>query len=203
MIGVRTSIKQVTVFIFAFLFSIPAISQILDNKSVKSRILGRDVSYSVYLPNDYDSNHRTYPVIYLLHGYGDDHTTWIEKGNIAWYVDQAIQEGTIPPVIVIMPDAGVSMYVNAFDGKNDYEDFFISEFIPKVESTFRIRSNKYSRGITGHSKGGWGCLLYAFKHPELFAATAPMSAGVHDDHDIEFYDDQLWNPILGRSLART
>lgn len=165
--------------------------------SVKSNILNRSVSYSIYLPDGYDSEHRSYPVIYLLHGYGDNHTTWIDKGNISWYADAAIKYGKIPPVVIVMPDAGVSMYVNSFDNKNMYEDFFIKEFIPSIENTYRIKKNKYSRGIAGHSMGGWGCMLYALKYPDLFIASAPMSAGIHDDNDIVSYDDDRWEIVFG------
>lgn len=173
----------------------------IEQDSVKSKILNRSVSYSIYLPDGYDSEHRSYPVIYLLHGYGDNHTTWIDKGNISWYADAAIKSGKIPPVIIVMPDAGVSMYVNSFDDKNMYEDFFIKEFIPSIESSYRIKKNKNSRGITGHSMGGWGCMLYALKYPDLFIASAPMSAGIHDDNDIVTYDEGRWEIIFGSILG--
>ncbi|ADQ79052.1 esterase [Paludibacter propionicigenes WB4] len=187
-----------TLFIAVILlFSMLVNAKVIEQNSVKSKILNRNVSYSVYFPKGYDSDLRSYPVIYLLHGYKDDQTTWINNGNIAWYADAAIEAGKIPPVIIIMPDAGVSMYVNSFDGKNNYEDFFIKEFMPTVENLYRIKQNKYSRGITGHSMGGWGCLLYALKYPDLFIATAPMSAGIHDDKDIVTYDDQKWETVFG------
>lgn len=189
--------KRALLVTVVLLLSMVVNAKVIEQNSVKSKILNRDVSYSVYFPEEYDSNVRSYPVIYLLHGYGDDHTTWINKGNISWYADAAIKSGKIPPVIIIMPDAGVSMYVNSFDGKNNYEDFFIKEFMPAVESSYRIKQSKYSRGIAGHSMGGWGCLLYALKYPDLFIATAPMSAGIHDDKDIVTYDDQRWETVFG------
>jgi enterochelin esterase-like enzyme len=189
--------KRLLYLTIILLLSMVVNAKVIEQNSVKSKILDRNVSYSVYFPEDYDSNLRSYPVIYLLHGYGDDHTTWINKGNISWYADEAIKSGRIPPVIIIMPDAGVSMYVNSFDGKNNYEDFFIKEFMPEVESLYRIKQNKYSRGIAGHSMGGWGCLLYALKYPDLFIASAPMSAGIHDDYDIITYDDQRWETVFG------
>jgi enterochelin esterase-like enzyme len=189
--------KRALFLTIILLLSMVVNAKVIEQNSVKSKILNRNVSYSVYFPEEYDSNLRSYPVIYLLHGYGDDHTTWINKGNISWYADAAIKSGKIPPVIIIMPDAGVSMYVNSFDGENSYEDFFIKEFMPAVESLYRIKQNKYSRGIAGHSMGGWGCLLYALKYPDMFIASAPMSAGIHDDNDIITYDDQRWETVFG------
>lgn len=193
--------KGALLLIIILLLSMVVNAKVIEQNSLKSKVLNRNVSYSVYLPEEYDSNLRSYPVIYLMHGYGDDHTTWISKGNISWYADAAIKSGRIPPTIIIMPDAGVSMYVNSFDGKNNYEDFFIKEFIPTVESLYRIKQDKYSRGIAGHSMGGWGCLLYAIKYPDLFIATAPMSAGIHDDKDIVTYNDQKWETVFGSILG--
>lgn len=190
-------IKRNIFLTIILLISIILNAKEIEQDSVKSKILNQSVSYSVYLPDGYDTDQRSYPVIYLLHGYGDNHTTWIEKGNISWHADGAIKSGKIPPVIIVMPDAGVSMYVNSFDNKNNYEDFFIKEFIPSIESSYRIKKNKNSRGIMGHSMGGWGCMLYALKYPDLFVASAPMSAGIHDDNDIITYDDNRWEIVFG------
>jgi enterochelin esterase-like enzyme len=190
-------IMRSVLFIVCSMMAFVANGKVIEQNIVKSKILNRGVGYSVYLPEGYDTDNRTYPVIYLLHGYGDDHTTWIHKGNIGWYADKAIKEGKIPPVIIVMPDGGVGMYVNSFDGKNNYEDFFIHEFIPAVEDIYHIKKGKKSRGITGHSMGGWGCLLYALKYPDMFVASAALSPGIHDDKDIQNYDDQRWEKVFG------
>lgn len=190
-------IKRLAFLVVCFFLTFIVNGKVIEKKVVKSKILNREVSYSIYLPENYDFDSRSYPVIYLLHGYGDDYATWIHKGNIGWYADRLIKEGKIPPVIIIMPDGGVGMYVNSFNGKNNIEDFFIQEFIPEVEDAYRVRKDKYSRGIIGHSMGGWGCLLYAFKYPDLFVAAAPLSAGIHDDNDIIHYDDQRWETVFG------
>ncbi|MFT3738795.1 MAG: alpha/beta hydrolase-fold protein [Breznakibacter sp.] len=189
--------KQLISLVVCFSVISSMAGKVIESNTVNSKLLGRPVSYSIYLPKDYDADVRTYPVIYLLHGYAGDHTSWVHNGRIGWFADKAIEEGKIPPVIIVMPDGGVGMYVNSFNGKNDYEDFFINEFMPHVENTYRIKKGKYSRGITGHSMGGWGSLLYALKYPDLFIAAAPLSAGIHDDNDIVTYDDQRWETIFG------
>jgi len=171
--------------------------KIVEGYAIKSKILNRDVKYSVYLPENYDIDSRTYPVIYMLPGYSNDHTTWIHRGNIAWYADKEIKEGKLPPVILIIPDGGVGMYVNSCDGKNNYEDFFIKEFIPQIEDIYRIKKGKFSRGIMGYSMGGWGTMLYALKYPDLFVAAAPQSSGIHDDYDILNYEDDRWEEVFG------
>ena len=98
------------IFVFAFAFTILSsfaqlTGKVLEQKTVKSVALGRDVKYTIYLPGDYDYSQRNYPVVYLLHGYTDDNTGWLQFGEINRYADKAIAEGIIPPMIIVMPDA--------------------------------------------------------------------------------------------------
>jgi enterochelin esterase-like enzyme len=130
---------------FAFIvFTASAMAQpagkVLETRTVKSNILARDVKYTVYLPADYETSERTYPVVYLLHGYSDDNTGWLQFGEVNRYADQAIAAGTIPPMIIVMPDGAKSWYINAYDGKESYEDFFFNEFMPSIEKTYRIKA---------------------------------------------------------------
>lgn len=176
--------------------------KVLETRKVKSNILNKEVRYTVYLPADYETSERTYPVVYLLHGFGDDNTGWLQFGEINRYADKAIADGTIPPMIIIMPNGDSSFYINSYDGKTKYEDFFIKEFMPAVEKTYRIKAEKRYRGIAGLSMGGYGTLIYALKYPELFAAAAPMSAAVWDDETIASMPDMNWNFILGGLYGR-
>ncbi|HRO46657.1 alpha/beta hydrolase family protein [Agriterribacter sp.] len=176
--------------------------KVIEEASVSSTILGRDVSYTVYLPADYEHSQRTYPVVYLLHGYTDDNTGWLQFGEINRYADKAIAEGTIPPMIIIMPDADSSWYINAYDGKEKYEDFFIQEFIPAIEKTYRIKSQKKYRAVAGLSMGGYGSLLYALKYPEYFVATAPLSAAVFSDDEMINMPDAQWDRTFGQLYGR-
>ncbi len=164
-------------------FSQPT-GKVNEELSIPSFVLGRSVKYAIYLPPDYASSDRNYPVVYLLHGYTDDHTGWLQFGEINRYADKAIAEGTIPPMIIVMPNADSSWYINSFDGKEKYEDFFIREFMPAIEKTYRIRSQKRYRGIAGLSMGGYGTLIYSLKYPQLFAAAAPLSAAVYTDDEM-------------------
>lgn len=162
---------------------------------VKSKILGKDVRYTVYLPYDYETSSRYYPVVYLLHGYTDNDIAWIQFGEAHRLTDQAIASGEIPPMILVTPDAGVSWYINNYDGSVRYEDFFFQEFIPAVEKQWRIRSEKRYRGIGGLSMGGYGATLYALKHPEMFAACAAFSAAFFTEEEIVKFDSAQWNRI--------
>lgn len=181
--------------------------KVIEGQTITSKILGKPVRYSVYLPADYDHSERMYPVVYLLHGYTDNDSGWLQFGEVNRYADQGIAEGTLPPMIIIMPDAGVSWYINSYDGAVKYEDFFIQEFMPQIEKTWRIKAEKQFRGVAGLSMGGYGTLIYALKYPELFAAAAPLSAAVSDDESMRTMDDNTWaqifGPLFGRKLSGT
>lgn len=172
--------------------------KVLESRTLNSAVLGKAVRYTVYLPSDYETSDRYYPVVYLLHGYTDNDMGWLQFGEINRYADKAIAEGTIPPMIIVMPNADSSFYVNSFDGKQKYEDFFITEFIPGIEKMYRIRSAKQFRAVAGLSMGGYGTLIYSLKHPDMFAAAAPLSAAVFDDSTIVNMPQPGWNIPLGR-----
>src|SRR5436190_15516371 len=99
----------------AFAQRIPA-GKVIEEQNIKSDILKHNVKYAIYLPADYETSNRTYPVVYLLHGYGDDQTGWLQFGEVNRYADKAIAEGTIPPMIIVMPDAQGTFYINSYDG---------------------------------------------------------------------------------------
>lgn len=201
----RFAVKQVLLLVLlisSFCGFAQTTGKVLEQRTVKSAILGRNIKYTVYLPADYDYSDRSYPVVYLLHGYKDDNTGWLQFGEINRYADKAVSEGTIPPMIIIMPNGDSSWYINAYDGKANYEDFFIKEFMPTIEKTYRIKAEKKYRGIAGLSMGGYGTLIYSMKYPELFAAAAPMSAAVWDDEQITNMQPDWWDGALGQLYGR-
>lgn len=177
--------------------------KVIETNTIISKVLNRNVAYTVYLPADYAISERTYPVVYLLHGLSGDNTQWLQWGEINRYADKAIAEGTIPPMILVMPDAGRSWYMNSYNGSVKYEEFFIKEFIPAVEKAYRIKKERAYRGIAGLSMGGYGTLMYSLKYPDLFAAAAPLSAGVYDDDEIIEMSDSDWKRIYGQVLDTT
>jgi enterochelin esterase-like enzyme len=150
----------------------------MDHLTLPSKILKGDRNFAIYLPPDYDHSSRSYPVLYLLHGYTDDHTGWVQFGEVKHIADKAINEGNATPMIIIMPDAdtGLPGYTNSISGKWNYEDFFFNELMPHVEDRFRIKKNKRYRAIAGLSMGGGGSFLYALHRPDLFSSAAPLSA---------------------------
>ena len=174
-----------TLFCFFLLSNIFAQdSKVFDDLSLKSQILKKDMKFSLYLPNGYETSNRRYPVLYLLHGGGGNHTDWIQLGNVQAIADNSVREGKAEPMIIVMPDAGMSFYLNNIRGEYQYEDYFIKELIPYIEKSYRIRAEKRFRSISGLSMGGFGSLLYALHHPELFNSCYAMSAAVRTDEQI-------------------
>jgi len=151
-----------------------------DDLSMNSVLLKSERKYAVYLPADYDSSKRSYPVLYLLHGAGDDQTGWIQFGEVLRIADSSIKNGTATPMIIVMPDANTGQrgYFNSIDGNWRYEDFFFDELMPFIEKTYRIKAEKRFRAVAGLSMGGGGTFMYALHRPELFSSACPLSAYV-------------------------
>ncbi|MBN2481948.1 MAG: hypothetical protein JXB19_09430 [Bacteroidales bacterium] len=142
------------------------------------------VHYSVYLPPGYDTTDIDYPVLYLLHGMGGDHRSWINNG-MADVMNYAFHTGSARPMVVIMPQGFNAFYCNTYGLL--YEDFLIDEFMPWIETNYRISTSRNNTAIAGLSMGGYGCTYHAFKRHEKFRSCYAMSAafpGITDIPDI-------------------
>ena len=171
--------KTILLFVFCFAIMVSANAQtgkVYDDLALTSKILKSERKYAVYLPPDYETSERSYPVLYLLHGAGDDQTGWVQFGEVLRITDNAIKDGTATPMVIVMPDAqtGQRGYFNQGDWR--YEDFFFEEVMPYVEQKYRIKSEKRYRAVAGLSMGGGGSFMYALHHPELFSSACPLSA---------------------------
>ena len=177
--------------------------KVTDNLSMPSKILKMERKYAIYLPPDYESSQRSYPVLYLLHGGGDDQTGWVQFGEILHIADKTINSGAATPMIVVMPDAntGKRGYVNDVKGEWRFEDFFFEEFMPYIEKTYRIKGEKRYRAIAGLSMGGEGTFVYALHHPELFSSACPLSAATGPRSVEELKNYRLWQGVEGISDA--
>ena len=177
--GLRISPTLLCVFAVLLPTSLHAqTGRVLDDLSLSSEILGSQRKYAIYLPPDYDVSTRSYPVLYLLHGAGDDQTGWVQFGEVLHIADKAIQEGRATPMVIAMPDANTDRrgYFNDISGDWRYEDFFFEEFVPHIENLYRIKGEKRYRAVAGLSMGGGGSFMYALHHPEMFSSAAPLSA---------------------------
>jgi len=186
--------KQFVLVFICFIFSSAWLNAqtgtVYDALNHPSKILNQDRNFAIYLPPDYETSNRSYPVLYLLHGAGDDQTGWVQFGEVLHIADKAINEGKATPMIIVMPDAHTTRlgYSNLIDGSWNYEDYFFEELMPYVENKYRIKSEKRYRAIAGLSMGGGGSFLYALKHPELFSSACPLSAYIGPDNIEELKD---------------
>lgn len=173
--------KLLTLSLAGIVLAVTAFAQtgkVFDNLSMESRILDSERKFAIYLPPDYETSERSYPVLYLLHGAGDDQTGWIQFGEVLRIADNAISEGSATPMIIVMPDANTGRrgYFNSIGGDWRYEDFFFEELMPYVEDRYRIKGEKRYRAVAGLSMGGGGSFMYALHRPELFSSACPLSA---------------------------
>lgn len=152
---------------------------VMKNQIIETTHLGKDDGkYTIYLPSDYQTSNKKYPVLYLLHGMWSHNNEWVEKGAAATLTDLAINKGTIGPMIIVMPNAFDSFYVDGYDKVHNYESFFWNDLIPYIESNYPVKTGKENTAIAGLSMGGFGASYYAFTHPDKFCLCYAMSGAV-------------------------
>ncbi len=143
--------------------------------SVPSKILRRAVPYCVLLPPSYDADKtRRYPVLYFLHGIGENEQALLNSGG--WDLIQDLwDQKQMGEFVIAAPAGGRTFFINSRDGKVRYQDFLMREFLPYIEGHHRIRAGRHSRGIAGISMGGYGALRLGLLFPQMFAAVSANS----------------------------
>ncbi len=144
-----------------------------------SPVVGEDVSYTVYLPDEYESaTERRYPVVYWLHGRGGRQDG---ARNFAMRLEAAIAAGQAPPMIVIgVNGRRISSWVDAANGQSPVQSMLVHDLIPHVDATYRTIRHRSARAIEGFSMGGAGAPKLGFKFPELFGVVGVMAGALHD-----------------------
>jgi S-formylglutathione hydrolase FrmB len=177
----------------------------IDCNALNSRILKHHVHYCVYLPASYDAGAAThlaqsYPVLYFLHGLGDNEQTLFNSGG--WtLLDDLRRQHKIGEFLIVAPEGRRTFYVNSADGSVRYSDFFLQEFIPLIETKYRISRGRSNRAISGISMGGYGALRFAFSHPEQFSAVSAQSAALITESPQELDTATRSGAPLGKLLA--
>jgi S-formylglutathione hydrolase FrmB len=166
--------------IFALVAASTPAQERADCNVFHSALLHASVQYCVFLPASYsspDGKEAKFPVLYLLHGLGGSEQTVAVDGE--WTTLQDLrQEKKVGEFLLVSVDGRDTFYINSRDGKTPYADFFVREFIPSIERTYRVRSERVARGITGFSMGGYGALHTAFAYPELFGSVSAHSGAL-------------------------
>ena len=161
----------------------------LRDQTIESKVLGRTMKYSVYLPKGYDKS-KEYPVLYMLHGANGSNNDWLNGGKINANASTAASDGTAPEMIVICPDCGGDNFYCDNYGGNDikYMTYFFTEFLPTVENLYAVKKDRASRAIGGLSMGGFGSLYYGLLHPEMFSYVYACSPATYIDGAPNLYD---------------
>ena len=152
-------------------------------KTYNSALMKRELRYGIYLPPSYEtSGTQRYPVLYFLHGLNENEMRWSTRGETDLLLDKMVAGKAIGEFIVAIPmSATTSFYTNARNGSAPWEDAVVKEFIPMIESTYRVNTTRTTRGISGISMGGYGALKIAMKHPEMFGSVSTHSAALVPD----------------------
>jgi S-formylglutathione hydrolase FrmB len=153
-------------------------SEIRQFEHLDSRALGGDLVYSLYLPPGYGEGDRRYPVLYLLHGAEGNHLEWLHTGYLRETLDKMIADGSVAPMIVVMPDGGGnSWYVDSKDvgGPGNYATAISSDLVQHIDATLRTKAEPRYRAVGGLSMGGFGALRFAFQQPFRYVAAASFS----------------------------
>jgi S-formylglutathione hydrolase FrmB len=146
--------------------------------AIPSKILARSVPYCIVLPDSFDADKtKHYPILYELHGLGDNEQFLVHSGLWNLVEDQR-ERHELKDFLIATPAGGASFYINSKDGKVCYEDFLLREFFPFIEKKYRASPGRANRAISGVSMGGYGALHLAFRHPLLFNAVSAHSAAL-------------------------
>jgi enterochelin esterase-like enzyme len=166
----------------------------------KSNVVGDKRDFFVYTPPDYDARaKRTYPTLYLLHGFSDDASAWTAVGRAHFILDNLIAQGKARPMLVVMPlgygapeivtRVGSGLQDHALRARNyeKFRDALLEEVIPEIEESYLVARDRESRAIAGLSMGGTESLFTGLNALDRFAWVGALSSGGLDqDLDVMF-----------------
>jgi putative tributyrin esterase len=141
----------------------------IQDRVFQSESLAREMHYRILLPANYSGSARSYPVLYLLHGWHGDYKNWTTLTDLTHYAENL-------PIIIVMPDANDSWYVNsATEPQDKFEQYIIRDLIAEVDQHWRTLRSPHRRAIAGLSMGGYGAVKFALKYPGTFAIAGSIS----------------------------
>jgi len=152
--------------------------------SLKGNLLGDPTEQPVYvyLPPGYEGSTKRYPTLYLLHGFTANSNVWTNGSyqgmNLQALMDESIKNGKVREIIVVAAN-GWNAYKGSFYTNSvvtgNWEDFIVRDLVNYVDANYRTIGSPESRGIAGHSMGGYGSVMLGMKHPEIFSAVYALS----------------------------
>ncbi|NPV02829.1 MAG: hypothetical protein HPY53_15765 [Brevinematales bacterium] len=156
---------------------------LLTNIGFQSKTFGKKVTFNLYLPAGYN-NDAKYPVLFLLHGLGQNEHQWTKQGNIQNYMDNFLAKGAIKPFIIVMPSAGKSFYTN------QHEKFIVTELYDFVSANYGVKPGKENTAVMGMSMGGFGAFYLAQRNPARFGYCISLSGYFDQKYYLDDYRDK-------------
>lgn len=157
----------------------------------------------VYLPPDYHSSGKSYPVLYLQHGHGENETGWVHHGRMNFIADELIAKGEATPSIVVMCNGMVP--VEEENGvrlgyRDEFITMFLEEIIPYIEKRYRVQTAPECRAMAGLSMGSVQTSIVTLQHPDLFRYIGLFSGFVQDvlAEDSPYITDAALEQFKGR-----
>ena len=189
MLPFRKPYRRFSLLIFALAFAslaeANAQSKVLEGLSFASRSTNHTINYALYLPSDYEWSNRSYPVLYLFHGLGNNENAWIQFGNMKSSMDALYSSASIAPMIVVMPDAGNSWFIDDIKSAYPFESIFMNEFIKHIDSEYNTRPERKFRALGGLSMGAYGALILSFRNSDKVSAVFSLSPAIWTDESIQ------------------
>jgi S-formylglutathione hydrolase FrmB len=175
----------------------------LQGQVLESNILNRNIKYEVFLPAGYKTSGISYPVVYLLHGFGENETSWYSGGRLYYY--SSLYAPVSGDMIFVMPEGFNSYFVNKFNGRFNYMDMFTRELVPAIDSIYRTVPDNTHRAVMGYSMGGYGALILPALNPDIFSISVPLSMSFRTDEQYlaepgSVFDYQ-WGSVFGGSQS--
>ena len=135
-----------------------------------SEINGLERHINVYVPAEYEQNpDKKYPVLYLVHGWGEDENGWSNQGHMANIMDGLIAAGKAVPMIVVMPSGDIKTNSDVRQSSGDVTKIYAENLIPYIDKTFRTKTDKQNRAMAGLSRGGMQTTMTVFANMDKFA----------------------------------
>ncbi len=150
----------------------------------ESAVLRAKAPFNVILPEGYAESEQRYPVLILLHGFGDTYRAWVEKTNLVVYAKKY-------PLIIVMPDGGTGWYTNGVGSKVRWEDYIMDDLVPYVDAHYRTLQDQGRMAVAGLSMGGYGAISLGLKYHENFSFAASFSGvlGITERTDDQLKDE--------------
>lgn len=168
-------------------------SEIVRDSLPTSLVQSGSVEYAVLLPDGYAAEGPRLPLLLMLHGAGGDRE---QIARFQSQVDGMWADGNLPKMVIATPSvARGSIYMDSYDGKDRWETFIMTEFLPHLRAKYRVSADRETTMVTGISMGGFGSLRLGFKYPETFGAVAAMEPGA--------WPGLTWDEVPDRNKIRS